>query len=265
MTADVCALAVNSFVTPKAGCSAKECEDSVGVDRRGMRFCVADGATESFDSRNWARQLTKSWVRSSRPVISREDFAEWLPAAGDRLQSRWENRQLPWYAEEKSRSGAFAAFAGLMFERWEGKLRWAAAVLGDSCIFRRGASGKLEDAIPFSCGADFNSHPTLIPSKRAMQPRALQEMQFRSGTVEPGDVFLVLTDAIAAWYLEMLESHPERAASFESLAGRACQDGLESLLAEERKRATLRNDDIAVIRIAYVSSGLDSSDPEDSE
>ena len=255
MTLEASPLRVNAFVMPKAGCSARECEDSVGVNPRGMKFCVADGATEAFDSRRWARLLTKSWVRSSRPVISQEDFAAWLPVAGDRLESQWESRQLSWYAEEKSRSGAFAAFAGLTFEMFEGELRWAAAVLGDACLFRRRESGHLKDAIPDLSGGGFERRPTLIPSKRALQARALDEMQFRTGTAEPGDVFLLLTDSIAAWYLNMRESDPARADDLEMRASLPCQTRLTNLLDEERQRATLRNDDIAIIRIAYGSDG----------
>lgn len=256
MRLDNSPLQVNAFVMPKAGSSARECEDSVGVDRRGMKFCVADGATEAFDSRKWARLLTKSWVRCTRPVISQEDFAAWLPIAGDRLQSQWENRQLSWYAEEKSRSGAFAAFAGLTFQAFEGELRWAAAVLGDACIFRRREAGHLQDAIPDLSGDGFERRPTLIPSKRTLQARALGEMQFRTGTAERGDVFLLLTDAIAAWYLKMRECDPARADDLELLASQPSQAMLVNLLDEERQRACLKNDDVAIIRIAYRSDGV---------
>jgi hypothetical protein len=259
MTLEDAPFRVSVLVMPKAGCPAKECEDSVGVDRVAMRFCVADGATEAFDSRRWARLLTKSWVRRPRPVITAEDFAAWLPAAGDRLEAQWANRQLPWYAEEKSRSGAFAAFAGLTFEMSEGKLHWAAAALGDACVFRRGAAGRMENAIPDLSECGFERRPTLLPSKRALQVRALNEMEFQAGAAEPGDVFLLMTDAIAAWYLNMREHHPERADHFEATLQSG--DKLADLVDEERHRAALRNDDVAVIRIACGNLG-DTTDSE---
>ena len=94
-------LKVNALVVPKRGSSVSECEYSVGVARHRMRFCVADGATEAFDSRYWARLLTKSWSGQPTAVTLQQQFVEWLPAVGDRFHARWEGKKLPWYSEEK--------------------------------------------------------------------------------------------------------------------------------------------------------------------
>ena len=141
-------LKVSALVVPKNGSSVRECEDSVGVGRSRMRFCVADGATEAFDSRYWARLLTKCWSLGADAVLSPQQFSEWLPLVGERFDARWEGKRLPWYSEEKSRGGAFAAFAGLAFESDGPNLRWAAAALGDSCLFRLTAGGALSGTIP---------------------------------------------------------------------------------------------------------------------
>ncbi len=95
-------LKVSALVVPKNGSSVRECEDSVGVGRSRMRFCVADGATEAFDSRHWARLLTKCWSLGADAVLSPQQFGEWLPLVGDRFDARWEGKRLPWYSEEKS-------------------------------------------------------------------------------------------------------------------------------------------------------------------
>ena len=196
MTQAAALLKVGALVVPKSGSTIRECEDAVGVGRGCMRFCVADGATEAFDSRYWARLLTKCWSRGTSAITSARRFEECLPALGDRFHARWEGKRLSWYSEEKSRRGAFAAFAGLAFEPDGPELRWSAAVLGDSCLFRFAAGGMFRGAIPDVAEIGSHRRPMLIPSRRALQSDALSHLGFGSGEASKGDVFLLLTDSI---------------------------------------------------------------------
>jgi hypothetical protein len=245
-------LKVSALVVPKNGSTVRECEDSVGVGRSRMRFCVADGATEAFDSRYWARLLTKCWSLGANAVISPQQFGEWLPLIGDRFRARWEGRRLPWYSEEKKRGGAFAAFAGLTFEFDGPNLRWAAAALGDSCLFLMTAGGVLTGTIPDVTGIGSHSRPMLIPSKLALQADALGHLVSGSGEASKGDVFLLLTDAMAAWYARMLEGDPDLARLFDAMVGASCHAEMKNLIHRERERGTLQNDDIAAVRVELV-------------
>jgi hypothetical protein len=249
MTQATAPLKVSALVVPKSGSAVRECEDSVGVGRSRMRFCVADGATEAFDSRRWARLLTKYWSRGADAVLSPQQFSEWLPAIGDRLHARWEGKRLPWYSEEKSRGGAFAAFAGLAFEFDGPNLHWTASALGDSCLFRVTADGDLRGTIPDVTGIGSHRRPMLVPSKRALQAHALSHLVSGSGEASKGDVFLLLTDAIAAWYARMLEDDPDLARLFDAMISGSCHAEVEALIQRERARGTLQNDDVAAVRV----------------
>jgi hypothetical protein len=249
---------VSVFAAPKKGSSVFECEDSVGLMRNRMRFCVADGATEAFDSRHWARLLTKCWALSPVAVIQAQQFAEWLPAVGDRFHARWEGKKLPWYSQEKSLAGAFAAFAGLAFESDGRNLRWAAAVLGDSCLFQLTVDGALSGSIPDVSGIGPHCRPTLLPSKRALQDHALSGMLFGTGKASAGDVFLLLTDAIAAWYARTIADDRPLARRFDTALAGCRQAELEALIHGERARGTLHNDDVAVIRIECAGASTPS-------
>ena len=242
---------VSALIVPKNGSTVQECEDAVGVGRGRMRFCVADGATEAFDSRYWARLLTKCWSRGANASISQCQLEQWLPVLGDRFHSRWEGKRLPWYSEEKSQGGAFAAFAGLAFESDGSNLRWTAVALGDSCLFQFAAGGVLRGTIPDVTGIGSNCRPMLIPSRRALQARALGQLVFGAGEASKGDVFLLLTDAIAVWYARMLERDPHLARSFDVMVDGSCQAEAEDLIQRERRRGTLRNDDVAAVRVHF--------------
>lgn len=240
---------VQHFILPKAGSSVSECEDSIGIRRDVHRYCVADGATEAFDSRRWARLLTKHWVSSRSPLLTKEPLVAWLSALGDTFRKYWAGRSLPWYAEEKARSGAFAAFVGISLFEAKAHFSWQAIAMGDSCLFQV-RSGKLQLAIPLSEPEEFGYHPILFPSNNGQQLLATDSVIIQGGRAQPGDVFLLVTDAIAAWYLTALKNAPEVAQLFDAaLASNQTQD-IESLVAHLRNSGQLRNDDIAVVRIS---------------
>ena len=101
---------LKAFWLPKKGNTAEEYEDAFAHSNRLM--AVADGATESSFADRWARGLVKRFVEQppSGNTPSSLLLENWLSP----LQQEWHKSipwdTLPWYAEEKSRSGAFAAF-----------------------------------------------------------------------------------------------------------------------------------------------------------
>ena len=248
-------LSVRHLLLPKAGLLRSECEDSLGIRRDTQRFCVADGATEAYDSRRWARLLTKHWVCSSR-LLTCDELTPWLSALGKRLEKRWYRKPLPWYAEEKASGGAFSTFVGLAFVgETEGRLSWQVIALGDSCLVHRRGSEML-CALPISDPEAFGYNPTLIPSKPSKQEGIAGNFVVVGGYAQPGDVFLLLTDAIAAWYLRTCAEDPLRTATLERLLEAEDVSGVEDLIASERADQRLRNDDVAIVRILVCPDGI---------
>jgi hypothetical protein len=237
------------ILLPKEGCAPDECEDAVGLDAVSLRFALADGATEAFDSRAWARLLAEGWVEAEPPPISVEQFGHWAAAQGERLRASWDGRHLPWYAEEKRRAGSFAAFVGLRLRESGRTLRWEAVALGDSCLVQRRA-GALLAAMPVSDYRAFNPSPALVPSHEPLLGAALARAVTRAGTAERGDVFLLLSDAAAAWYLELFERGHPSVAEFDSLLAASQNEALARLLRQERQAKRMRDDDVAAVRVA---------------
>jgi hypothetical protein len=248
-------LEIRTLILPKAGSERSECEDSIGTRRSAMRFCIADGATEAFDSRRWARLLTKHWVRSERSLLTGEQLSPWLCALGERFRGHWAKKSLPWYAEEKARGGAFAAFLGVSFFKSADRLSWQAIAIGDSCLIHT-RGGRVESSFPISDPAQFGYHPILAPSNAGGVEAAAEHVVIRGGRAEAGDVFLLLTDAIAACYLEALKTSSDLICDFNSLLTGSDEQMAESMVKRWRENGSLRNDDIAAIRISVGESAL---------
>ena len=236
------------FVLPKEGSGAEECEDAVAQSADSRRFAVADGATEAFDARRWAVRLAEEWVNAKGAPLTAEEFRPWLAEQGEWLRASWEGRKLPWYAEEKRRAGSFAALVGLRLEECGRGVRWDAVALGDSCLVQT-RGGRIETAMPVSTHEEFNSAPPLVPSNETVREAALARLVSASGEAERGDVFLLMSDALSAWYLESSSKRDGRAAEFDSLLAASENETLARLVRGERESKRMKDDDVAVIRV----------------
>jgi hypothetical protein len=234
---------------PKGGAGAGECEDAVGLNVEGGRFAVADGATEAFDAGSWARALAGSWVRKKAAPLTVEEFRAWAAGEGKRLQEGWAGRELPWYAEEKARGGSFAAFVGLCIEEDGAGLRWRAIALGDAClVLRRG--GAVRAALPLTSAGEFNSCPGLVPSREAALEAALAHAVTAGGAARAGDTFLLLSDAAAAWFLKLSGERAAALEEFDSRLAASDNEALAGLLRRERAAGRIKDDDVALVRVA---------------
>ncbi|HEX8338264.1 MAG TPA: protein phosphatase 2C domain-containing protein [Pyrinomonadaceae bacterium] len=245
---------IRHFLLPKEGSTAEECEDAYAFDAGSLRFAVADGATEAFDARRWAARLATEWVGAARAPLTARDFGPWLKEQGEWLRASWEGRKLSWYAEEKRRAGSYAAFVGLRLEASGRRMGWRALALGDSCLVHR-RGGQVLAAFPLDSHAAFTSTPSLVPSGEHSREAALARLVEREGRAEPGDTFLLMTDALSAWYLEAAARRAPRAEEFDSLLAASENGPLSELVRRERAAARMKDDDVAVVRVGVAEAG----------
>jgi hypothetical protein len=230
------------ILLPKSGFEPSECEDFIGIDERTCRFAVADGATEAFDARGWAQRLAHNWVRSDS-ALTADTFHEWIATEGNALHDSWNQMKLPWYAEEKARNGSFAAFVGVEFDLAAEEPSWKAIALGDACLFHC-REGSLLKGLPLSDAASFNSAPLLVASDPALYKSSAHALVIDSGACQTRDVLFLLSDAVAAWYLE----HSEQS-DFSGVFESSDDAGIAAFFENERQAGRIKNDDIAVVRL----------------
>lgn len=238
------------MLLPKRDCPLRECEDALAADVRGLRFAVADGATEGLDSRRWARLLVRAWTSPSMRGTAADDAGELVACArgiGDRVRARWEGRTLPWYLDDKARLGAFAAFVGVALD--DDARAFEAVALGDSCLFVL-EGGRIAASFPLTDAEQFRASPTLLPSNHARFADVSPLVRTLRADLAPGATLLLLSDAISAWYLADAARDGAGARRLHALLDRDDAAGVAALVAEERAARRMRNDDVAVLRIA---------------
>ncbi len=229
------------LAVPKGGGRMDAYEDAASVRAEAWpaRLAVADGATESAFAKEWAERLTRGVVEqgASTPESLRRAVPDWQAQWRAAVRARAEEG--PWYVGAKAAEGAFATLLGLSL-RADG--RWRAVSVGDGCLFRV-RDGAPVRSWPFGAADAFTNRPALVPSRPG---QTLPTPEATSGSWSAGDVFVLATDAVAAWLLAPESSvGPAAAAAWdETQFRRAVEQG--------RTKETLRNDDatLLIMRIA---------------
>jgi hypothetical protein len=226
---------VHTHWLPKHGHSADEYEDAttqpVQAPDGTIRAAVADGATESAFAGAWARTLVEEFVRAdvTVPRTFAESIHETRRVFGGRIAEH--ATDLPWYAATKAEEGAYAAFLGLVLYP---NGAWRGVAVGDCCLFQI-RDGEVLEAWPLDDPDDFGNRPDLLGSRLDVShPQA----EATSAQWTPGDHFLLVSDALAAYLL----AHDPAAAlgldapAFESFVAAAREDGM-------------RNDDVTLLEL----------------
>jgi len=226
----------------KLGNSLDECEDA--FDSSPPRFAVSDGATESSYSSVWAEILTRTFCASQDELDSPGAITGWLEACRREWQA-WETRissreDLPWFARDKLRAGAFATFVGISFRGSQ----WTVFAHGDACAFVvRG--DELIESFPVTGAAEFGTSPVLLSSRDDGAP--IDPSSLRAGSAAPGDRIYLATDALAHWIVDAVEGGQK---PWEALRdGINSIEDLEVFVREERASHRMRNDDVTLLSL----------------
>lgn len=242
---------------PKAGNRPDEYEDacwparSLTIDEPILRCAVADGATESAFAGHWARQLAGAWGKGH---LDPDDLTGSLAGEQAAWQGMVDTQPLPWYAEEKARSGAFAALLGLTVDmRAAERAGWRAFGVGDCALFQvRGAA--LLSAFPAEDSGFFTSHPLLISSRPERNASITASWHAAAGDLQPGDRLYLVTDALGQWLLQAVEAGGAPWNALDAaMTGR--RHKFAAWVAALRAHHALRNDDVTALRVEWQPPG----------
>lgn len=256
------------FWAPKAGSSEAEYEDAIAIGPTAV--AIADGATESSFARAWAQALTEGFACA--PLSEKPDLTELMERVRP-LQEQWHAGiawdRLPWFAEDKARNGAFAALLTLRFEaplitpetdESSSERLWHALAIGDTCLFQI-RDDALHLAFPLAESAAFDSTPLLLSSNPARNLQVWDQAQALKGVYRPGDILLLMTDALAKWFLTEVEAG---AKPWHTLCAFQDQTEFAAMTMTLRAEHRLKNDDTSLLCIQetpVLQSRLNLSEP----
>lgn len=257
---------IDTFWLPKAGAKELEYEDasanSVGEDNPlevdadvdDVRVAVADGATESLLSGQWANELSRRVATEPLPhrrwrdaiKLAIEDWPKHLHSYRQERSER--NKPIAWYEEPGLEHGAEATLIALRLRnpRNERNGRWWSMAVGDAALFH--VRGDIcARSFPLHHSSAFSTSPSLIRSldHEGNYKRRLRKTE---GEWQPEDIFFLCTDAIAAWFLERCEQDERPWEIWRDFGSVDCQT-FDSWVHNERASGRLKNDDVTLVRV----------------
>ena len=223
---------------PKSGNTASEYEDAYAVKPEALRFAVADGASETSFARQWAELLVEGFVQVAPSAAELHAFVAPLQATWAEGQ---QGKATSWYAERKAKEGAFSSLLGLTIE---GE-RWRALAIGDSCLFVV-RSGKMLRAFPLDKAEQFSNRPSLLSSVARANAGVWGEIAVVEGELQGKDRLLLMTDALAQWFL--VEAEMGRR-PWAALAKITTPEQFTAFIDCLRAGGALRNDDVTLVNV----------------
>jgi hypothetical protein len=105
---------------------------------------------------------------------------------------------------------------------------------------------ELLEAFPMPHSRDFSNQPHLLGSRGPPVDHQRDQHREGHGIWFPGDHFLLMTDALAQWFLS---EHEAGRRPWHSLSRFSATAGFARLVEDLRERESLRNDDVTLVRI----------------
>lgn len=239
---------------PKSGNTRGEYEDAAACDLEGGRFAIADGASESAYAGPWARLLVEGYLRTPLSTLQ-----TWIGPLRERWLRELGSGPFPWYTQSKIEQGAFSTFLGLALEMKRVADKpitvWNAIAVGDTCIFHVRADQCVRK-FPLERYEDFDNSPCLLCSRKGAHApdEGTLESTIADNVCQPGDSLWLMTDALAAWFLQR-DAEGSRPWDELKPSPELCKEDqvseFETWVDWQREAQALRNDDVTLMVIRF--------------
>ena len=207
----------------------------------GSHTCIglSDGASESFDSRTWARNLVEKYV------TDQDVDSQWVDSVARAYAQTVDFDSLGWAAQRAYDRGSFATLLGLRLV--EDATDLDVLCVGDSLAvhMRRGV---VLATFPFTKPEDLEARPTLVSTRREANTFLTEPGFFTRETwgVLPGDVIYAVTDAVAHWLLSEMTTETD---TLEILQELSSEEEFSELVLGLRAGHRMKLDDSTLLRL----------------
>ncbi|QSR89358.1 hypothetical protein IT6_03505 [Methylacidiphilum caldifontis] len=209
------------------------------------RIAVSDGASESFDSKRWAKLLTARFVQN--PKLDKT----WLDSAISDYQTQFNPAQMSWSQQAAFDRGSFATLLGI--EQLVEHNSISIFSVGDSiAVFLDG--NDLIDSFPYRRAEEFQQRPELFSTNAALNDffssPDFSTRYYKTWSLmnRKAPVVLCMTDAIGEWFLRAAQEGNHKWRVLTKI--RDISD-FESLVLQERQSENMRIDDTTLVRLAF--------------
>lgn len=241
---------IKAFITHKKAEHFADCQDRFSISSDAKSVALADGMSQSYQQKIWAKLLVETYVQQIEWVPNleavREIAPQWREKVEQFIQKLKDNNAQPYLVIMNenalaSRKSAGATFVGIRFDG----LKWSGDVLGDSCLIEV-ADNKIKGIFTSQQGDDFDNHPDYFDSDPLKtgkgEPRQIE------GTLDDSTILLMVSDPFSDFLNEKKKQGKEDE-YVKTLLSIGSHQEFEDLVADWRDNEGLHNDDSTLIII----------------
>jgi len=231
---------------PKSLSEQEANEDVASFDLGRGVFALADGASESFDSKTWARRLVTRFVE--QPAVN----AEWVNAARLSYDTDWDFDAMSWSQQAAFDRGSFATLLGVEWREHSRALEVFA--VGDSLAVHLDALGEWKSH-PYQRAEQFDERPRLLSTKADANAFVGSGTFYSESCVvwhlTEESLVLLMTDALGQWLMTQPDSFDARV---QLLLSANNESAFTEFVLEQRRLGAMRIDDTTLVVLA-ISKG----------
>ena len=203
---------------------------------------VCDGASRSYDAKNWARAVAEGFIADSYMTCG------WIKQIVARYNASQTFGKMESSKLKAILRGSFSTLLGIKITGEDVSL----SAVGDTNAFLLKA-GNLVDSFPYKRADQFSLSTVAFSS--VLKHNALyddSEFQEKSRTLWHIDgvqtTILCMTDALAQWSMRSAQSGGD---PWQRLCGITTDEGLREMVMSERAERRMRQDDVTLVRLSY--------------
>jgi hypothetical protein len=233
----------------KMGNTPEQWEDAYAVTEGAA--AIADGASSGIYCSIWAQQLSERFLADRPDARDPAALNKWVSGLRTEWRTAINYSTLNWSKQAKvDQVGAAATLLGLELGSPDasGARPWRACAVGDASLFWV-RDGHLLATFPVVAADQFGSAPLLVRSNPGFRTVALSA----TGVCEPGDRFVLATDAVAARLFRSVAGAGVDWHALEAISEGEWRAELDAL----RRTNDMVNDDctLVVLRVGDEASG----------
>ena len=230
---------------PKDLSSPEFNEDQMAFNLSNCALALSDGASESFNSKAWAKILSKKFV-SDQNVDS-----DWLSKSVVDYEKKHDKALISWAKQNAFERGSFATLLGIEYCNETMSIKVFA--IGDSIAILV-SNYDIIYSWPFTNANEFNNRPTLLSTK-VEHNLFINDKDFKINHLKHFEIkniyqpiLLCLTDAIGEWALKDVQDRKDR---IYKLCNLTSIEELSNLVIEERLEKRMRIDDSTIVVLSF--------------
>ncbi len=211
-------------------------------------IALCDGASESFDSKTWAKLLADKFCHDP------EMDSAWINDVICLYSEQFDPQKMSWSKQAAFDRGSFSTLLGIQYFASSNTIEITG--IGDTLALLVDCDMEIT-SFPYASADDFQNRPELLATRPEYNAflRAPSHESFHRKTWHINDEksphILCMTDALAEWVLRSLEKDTS---SLERLFAINSDVEFEELVLSERSMKNMRIDDATLIHIVFKDS-----------